>query len=347
VGAVDRLGELAVPMEFGEVGEFSGGLAYAMRDGRYGYIDPGGTVKIDLEYDLAATFHNGLAVVEQDSMMGVIDTRGMLVVPFIYDWIEGFEQHVSRVRKSGKLGVISPFGDVLLPVTHDHVGTLNDSLMLVVDGAKCGYVNAGGQWVIKQDYDAPDGVATWGDFHNGFAEVQKAGKRALIDPQGRRLSEPSFQDIGRVEGRLIPVKKKDKWGYADRAMAAVVPYKYDLAWEPKNGLARVRSAALFGLIDSTGKVVIAPEYESMTDADPSGAIVVTKGGRAGVIDAAGAVLVPLEYDAAELVPTTAGSAARLVKLTRNKLLAYYRIDTGKFIWKEAGFEATGGSSPGH
>ena len=137
---------------------------------------PVAATEIDFEYDLAATFHNGLAVVEQDSMMGVIDTRGMLVVPFIYDWIEGFEQHVSRVRKSGKLGVISPFGDVLLAVAHDHVGTLNDSLMLVVDAAKCGYVNAGGQWVIKQDYDAPEGVSTWGDFHNGFAEVLRRRK---------------------------------------------------------------------------------------------------------------------------------------------------------------------------
>ena len=119
----------------------------------------------------------------------------------------------------------------------------------------------------------------------------------------------------------------------------MVPYKYDLAWEPKNGYARVRSGALFGMIDSTGKVVIAPEHEKMTDADPSGTVVVTKAGRTGVINTTGAVLVPLEYDAAELIPSAMGSPVRLVKLTRNKLLAYYRIDTAKFIWKEAGFAA--------
>jgi hypothetical protein len=235
--------------------------------------------------------------------------------------------------------VISPFGDVLLAVEHDHVGTLNDSLMLVIDGSKCGYANAGGQWVIAQEFEAPEGVATWGDFHNGFAEAQKGGKRGLIDRSGKKVFDLAFQDVGRVEKGLVPVKKKDKWAYVDRTMRPATQYRYDQAWEPKNGLARVRIGGAFGMIDSTGKELIPLQYEKLSDADASRYMVATANGRTGALSADHATVVPFEYDEVQLMEPAPSSAARLAKLTRNKLLAYYRIDTGQFIWKEAGFEA--------
>lgn len=337
VGAVDRTGELVVPMEFDEIGEFADGLAYARKGDRYGYIDVHGAERIPFGFDMAATFHDGLAVVGLDGLSGVIDAGGNMVVPCQYDWIEGFERGVSRVRRSGRSGVISPFGDVLLAVEHDHVGVIGDSLMLVVDGAKCGYIDAGGRWVIPQEYEAAEGVATWGDFQNGVAEVQKGGKRGLIDASGKTRVDLAYQDVGRMQGRLIPVKKKDKWGYVDRALVQVVPFKYDLAWEPRNGYARVNVKGLFALVDSTGKEVIAPLYSMMSDADATGLLVVAMGGRAGVINAAGGVVVPLEYDEAQIVEPQGPASVKLIKLTRAGRFAWYRPDIARFIWKEAGF----------
>lgn len=332
VGAVERSGELSVPMEFTEVGEFKNGLAYAEREEKYGYIDARGGERIGFVYDMAGTFRNGLAVVEKEDRVGAIDAKGDVVVPFQYDWIEGFEQGPSRVRNGDHMGIIGPFGDVLLAVEHEHVGAFKDGLALVIDGRKCGYVDMTGRWVVPQQYEAPEGAATWGDFFNGCAEVQKAGKRGMIDTKGALLFPCQWQDIGRVTGPLVPVKKKDRWSYVDRKMAPVGKVQADQAWEPVSGHARFRIGDRFAMIDSTGRTVLPAHYSAMSDVQ-FGKVVVENEGATGIVDLANGVVLPLAYDAVSIVDE------HMARVTRGERIAWYRTDRKAFVWKEQGFDA--------
>lgn len=331
VGAVDRSGELVVPMVFSEVGEFSGGLAYAAGDGKYGYINARGEEVIPFQFVSAGTFHNGIAVVEVDSGFGAIDTRGSIVVPPQYEWVEGFENSLSRVRKDGRVGLIGPFGDVVLPVRYAHIGPFVDGLALVVESNKCGYVDMHGQVVVPVEYEAPEGVASYGDFRNGRAEVQVAGKRCLINTKNERVFSCQFTDIGPVTGALVPVRKKGKWGYANGKGTVLFDNKYDVAWEMINGRARVKSGELMGLIDSTGKEVVPPRYKDITETPFASFIVKSEGG-SGLMDRTGKELIAPGYSA--VVPID----ARIVKVERNERFGYIDLVEGRFIWKEAGFD---------
>ncbi|MCB0793991.1 MAG: WG repeat-containing protein [Flavobacteriales bacterium] len=333
VGVVDHNGDIAIEMVYAEIGEFSDGRAYAAKEGKYGFLNARGGVVIPFQYDLASSFHKGLAVVEKDGASGVVDTNGELVVPFQYDWIEGFANDVSRVRKDGRFGIIGPFGDELLPAVHKAVGAIGDMPILVVRGDSCGYLNKQGQWVIPVRFEAAEGVMGWGEFRNGAAKVQLKGKRGLIDTTGRFIVPAENVDVGGV-GRLIPVKKKTKWGYIDREKRPVVEARYEQAWDLIDGYARVRSAKGMGCIDSTGKEVIPATYSSISDAR-HGLFVASAPEGTGVLDAQGQVVLSFSYDAVEI------EDADVLRVERNELLAYYRISKGRFFWKEEGFDAPG------
>lgn len=80
---VNTKGEILGGYEFEEAFDFSEGLAYAERDGIFGYIDKTG------EYVItgvgSSSFRGGLACCEIDGKVGFIDRSGELVIEPIYD----------------------------------------------------------------------------------------------------------------------------------------------------------------------------------------------------------------------------------------------------------------------
>jgi hypothetical protein len=331
-GAVDRAGRPVVPVGFAEVGEFVDGLAYAARNGRYGYIRPNGTEAIPFEYGSAATFMNGAAVVQRDGRTGVIDGKGNTVVPFRYDWIDVSQSGAWRMREGDRMGLISVFGDVLLPAEHEYIGLFNDSLALVVDGDKCGYVAMDGTWAVPQRFETHAASRTQGDFHNGVARVLIKGKFGLIDTHGERVLPPQYADIGLMENDVVPVRKRTKWGYASRSYTTVAEARYDGAWEFHEGYARVKVGERFGLIDTLGKETIPPTYSALTDVKGGYAIATSPSGT-GLVTPHGEVVVPLVHATLEVV------APSVAKVTKGDRFAYVRIGDGRMIWKEQGFDA--------
>lgn len=328
VGAVDRSGELVVPMVFTELGDFSEGLAFAEDHGQMGYVNARGEVVIAPTYESASNFHAGRAVVGGDGSYGVIDRSGQLVVPMEYEWIEGFERGPSRVRKGGRTGLVNAMGTVLMEPMHDHIGAYQDGLALVVDGSRCGYVDTAGVFVVPQEYEAANDVATWGEFTNGRAEVQVGGKRGLIDRSGRRVVACQYVDVGGTKGPLFPVKKKHKWGFVDGNGAAVHEGRYDQVWDFVDGVSRVQVGGLFGAVDTTGRELIPPTLTVLNDAR-FGHLV---GGMVllGVFDRSGKAVIPAEHEEVQLI------SAQVARVRNGERIAYRSLSDGHYIWREEG-----------
>ncbi len=330
VGLVDRTGEEVCGLRYSDVGDLHEGFAFAALAGSYGFIDAQGRVALPFNYDGAGDFQQGLAVVDSGGRNGAIDHKGRVVVPFEHDWIEGFEHGVARVRRDGRMGLIGPFGDTVLAPVHGYVGPFANGPALVVDGALCGYIDRSGHWAVPQRFEAPEGVVTWGEFTNGVAEVQLNGKRGAIDTVGRILLPAVYADIGPHGHGLIPVRKRTKWAYVDRANRPVTKEAYDQAWPLVQGVGRVVAGEMWGLIDSTGREVIPPRFTEL--AEPRhGLLVGQEAGRHGAMDLRGSIRVPFLYD--KVTP----HAADLVLLELDGRLAYFRTTDRHFIWKEEGF----------
>ncbi len=64
-----------------------------------------------------------------------------------------------------------------------------------------------------------------------------------------------------VEHKLIPVKKKNKYGYIDSTGRMIIPAKFYAAQPFSEGLAAVRENSYYGYINSNGGYEIAPQYD--------------------------------------------------------------------------------------
>jgi hypothetical protein len=68
-------------------GNFSEGLAVAVRHGKYGFIDKDGNVVIDSVWDHAYSFSQGIAAVERGGKWGLINQKNEFVVQPECDYV--------------------------------------------------------------------------------------------------------------------------------------------------------------------------------------------------------------------------------------------------------------------
>jgi hypothetical protein len=95
---------------------------------------------------------------------------------------------------------------------------------------------------------------------------------------------------------LYPIKKDKKWGLINREGQLVLPARYDAIGDFDScGLALVQLLGKSGLIDSTGSVLVAPQYEVLTVLGPS-RFAVMEDGHWKLRDNQGRDLLPLSYD---------------------------------------------------
>jgi WG repeat protein len=155
-------------------------------------------------------------------------------------------------------------------------------------GELWGYADPSGRLVIPAQFDEAEMFAP-----EGFAWVKRAKRWGLIDRQGKELvpaaisyhvdiadglaggcvetdkAIPGITIYGPMPGQRMPVFES-KCGYFDRNGKVAIPFQYDWIHPFSEGVAAVSvkgqsprctlDARLYGLIDTSGKYVLQPEY---------------------------------------------------------------------------------------
>jgi hypothetical protein len=229
----------------------------------FGWIDKTGKFVIPPTWDGADDFHEGLAVV----------TRGLQDLPHEYS----------------SFGYINMKGEVVIPLKFQSAGAFSEGLAYAMSGGKWGYINSKGSWVITPRYGMPItgtlvmigyyppyvqytsfGVSR---FHDGYAVVWDAGKNFdtgvahFIDKTGKQVFGRTFQAAGEFSEGLAEVEVNGKWGFIDTSGRMVIQPQFatDESTLPgfSEGLAAVdKEVWKVGYIDKTGKWVIQPKYAS-------------------------------------------------------------------------------------
>ncbi len=104
-GYLSYMGDEIIPVQYDEISNFIDGVARVSKNGRYGFVNTLGQEFITTIYDSATAFSNGLAVVESNGRFGIVDIQGRTVVPCNYesreDAIRAFE-NLTVVKSSSK-----------------------------------------------------------------------------------------------------------------------------------------------------------------------------------------------------------------------------------------------------
>lgn len=174
-------------------------------------------------------------------------------------------------------------------------GDFHEGLAEVEMNGKSGFIDRNGDIVIPCEYDR----VSAGGFDEGLCGVEKDGHWGYIDRKGQIVIPMEFSNAGRFSDGYAQACKNDKYGYIDKEGNAVVPFEYDGASSFQNGKVTVAVNGKYGIIDLTGVVVVPFEYDYIYSFH-DGLAMVSKGGKYGFIYGDGRVAIPVEYETASL-----------------------------------------------
>ena len=265
-----------------EAQSFLGGTARVKLKDAYGYVSTGGKLILPAKYLDASLMYNGSAAVNDGEEWHMINAAGYKVartsepVDFLSARITG----QITVAKDGKYG----FTDASLKIPEE----------------------------LPYDYASL--------FKGGVAAVKKGDSWALINTEMKNVTEFIFEDVLLNEygaccnGGVIFVKKDGKYYMVNPQGARITDQAFDAA-QPFVGSqpAAVCIDGLWGFVDTTGNMVIKPEFEAARSFSLNLAGV-CKEGKWGFIGTSGELRIDYEYDDCKYF-TSAGIAA--VKVNDN------------------------------
>ena len=325
------------------------------KDDKWGFIDRTGKIVIPLQFDSANDFHEGLALVTANGKKLFIDGSGRVVIKPQFDIVDDFSEGLAAVNigqtripnigiisNPGKWGYIDKTGELAIPLKFTHAEDFSEGLAAINNGDHGGFIDHAGKILFELPLDVTLG------FHEGLVGVLLRGSVSYYDRAGRKI--PISTDYGPKSNSfsegLVPVEKKDQWGFVDRSGKIVIEAKFEDADNFNEGLAPVKvhgetvwcppdasgnrsgAAGMYGYIGKTGRIVIAPQF-NYAEPFAEGVAAVSKCDQAYFIDKTGKTLITGEFKYASHF---SGGLAYVQTMTPNGVLAGYIDKTGKFVW---------------
>jgi outer membrane protein assembly factor BamD len=163
-----------------------------------------------------------------------------------------------------------------------------------------GFINPAGKFVLEPQYED---ALPFSDF---LAPVKVEGKWGFINGEGKFIIEPRFEGAFLFSDQAAAVKEGGKWGFINRSGKFFVEPKYENAAVFRQGLAAVQWEGKWGFITKTGEMAIPPRLEQVYffQQDRCGALA---DGKWGYIDRKGEFVIPPKYD--EVLAFSEGLAA--------------------------------------
>jgi hypothetical protein len=265
---LDMRGKTAFPTDrFGEIGDFSEGLAPARPHGEreWGFVNSAGRFVIPpkIRATKVGSFSEGLAPIKVDGKTGYINRSGRIVVTPSFVDAAPFGGGFARVIMDGPCLYDDhrPCSGIdLLPddVSWDPVRYFSDPQKASVRPTFCqfSFINKSGKVITKLKFDDA------GSFSEGFAAVKVGMLWGYINQTGKVAIPPQFISTGAFsEGRASVEVKKSLWGYIDIGGKTVIQPSFMDTDSLSEGLAAVSvDGRNYIYIDRTGKQAISVRF---------------------------------------------------------------------------------------
>ncbi len=285
---------------FDSLATYNNGFALAVKDNKYYFINKEGFATFD-SYSYAESFRNGFAPVEKDNQVTYINTDGEKLLHW-NNKIEYFHdappQGLVVVRIGSKYGYKTLNGKSIIDAKYDYAENFRDGIALVKSNPKSKLLNLDGNVVEAINYSKDSIRHNWGNFHDkkpvkmlvwdcqflntkgelvldlseyhnaysfadGKAKVIKGDKFNYINKNGDLLFK-----WNELPQNYHATAKDGKFGYVDKNNKIVIDYKFDYAYDFKEGIAKVREGnkydGVYFLINEKGKT-ISGKFDAIAD----------------------------------------------------------------------------------
>lgn len=214
-------------------------------------------------------FRNGLAAYREDLnlLYGLIDKEGNIIQNAIYEQISPLNQYWS-LGKDGKIALADSNGQLICQLKYENITPLgNNCVALFSSNDSVAIVNSKGA-IVKRF--APNTTISTDTLNpNRFIIVQN-GLNGLIDAQGNLVVPFMYWQMNWFSEKYLKVRKNGTWyGIIDTSGAVVVPIRYDDIYPPDtettidDHVFAVQQDKLWGLLRSDNTFLVPPRYTNM------------------------------------------------------------------------------------
>lgn len=256
---------------------------------KWGYADRSGKIVINPKYDAAELFVNNLAAVKSNGYWGVITPGGRSFLPVEYDEIFFLNDTLLLIQQYGRRGLISATGRKILDIKYGNIYLDQDvkGMLRVTDvRGFVGFADINGHFLLE-----PSQFRWINGFQGNYmAEARPGslrddeGKKGMVDTTGRVLVPPDHYDVEHLHNGFFKAatalaeqnnsldRQENYEGYVLLHYAKRLTQDvYSDIWYAGEGtfIVEVKTGYYgerrYGLIDSTGKVILPVEYRSISN----------------------------------------------------------------------------------
>lgn len=266
-------GTIVVAADFDTVREFAEGLAPALRDGSWGYINHTGRFVIAPRFDDAFSFFEGRARIVKDGTYGFCKKDGVLLDGSFED-ARDISQGRAAVKKHGLWGYIDSTGAEVIAYGFKYAYSFAEGFAICIPNSKQGtesrvFVDRSGRTVLRGDLAFGSDIVRAYQFNGGFAPVKLERSRCwgVTNTAGKLVVRDAYRDMYNFREGLAPFQAENGlWGcLTPNGTVAIEPQFLEVQSfrEGRAGVAMrdaSSGAKLWGYIDTRGELIIPGSY---------------------------------------------------------------------------------------
>lgn len=189
----------------------------------------------------------------------------------------------SIINKKGKSTLLLDSQKIDCPLRYQLVEEIDENNLLVVTTkGKCGIINKKGGEVLKPDYAAISrydslfqGFWVAGNIDTTFGPANLFQKWGIVDSKDKYVFGPHFLQPAHFNNGKAITKKLDKVGLVDTDGRIIIPFNYDLITPFQYDTVAPFHPTLYiiglnekyGLADKSGKILLAPQWDDITNSN--------------------------------------------------------------------------------
>lgn len=282
-------------------GKFEGDFAPVIIDGRKKQLHRSGVV---VDKEVHEDSHGNDCIVRIGNKQGVIDSTGRFIIPASYEAIRyiSYGDCLYILSSNGRKGVADSTGRIICAPAYDEIDALNAAAVAVSNNNRWGWISReSGKEIIPPRFPRITKLYQ----HPDFIITESNGKYGLLRSDGSVVLEDKYQDISSKECHtgvyVIAYKENGLYGLLDNQGRMLASPAYsDISFAENNSLLPVQQNGKTGFLNTKGQLVVKPIYTS-AKAFIKQRSIVQLGNRYGVIDTTGKLVLPIEYNEIKLL----------------------------------------------
>lgn len=235
------------------------GLYVVENSEMWGYIDETGDSKTGFDYKFASQLgEEGIHILCGEK--NIIEDSNNIVrgkLTFIPTAAGAYSEGFVAIKKGEKYGFYNSLGDYIFG---EYVAASNFAYGKAAVSEKEGewyFVDTSGKKVSDTKYQEVNLNLDGSYLKNDVMFAKSDGKYKLYDKEGKRVGSFECDDVDVItEDGIVAFKKNDKWGFVDTTGKVIVEPQFDSAKSFSNGLAAVCQGERWGFADQEGNIVI-------------------------------------------------------------------------------------------